>query len=91
MSDIQQYIKKRAVRDSDFAKDFDIGYSNFKLGVLLREAREKSGLTQKEIAQQIGTIESIVSKIENHADEVRLSLIKKYAEAIGKQLYIHVV
>ncbi len=90
MSDIEKYIKKRSVIDPEFASHFQEGYENFKLGVLLREEREKSGLTQKDVAEKIGTISSTISKIENNADEVRLSLIKKYAEMLGKSIYIHV-
>ena len=46
MSDLQKYISKRKRRDSEFAEGFETGYANFKVGVLLRQAREKAGLTQ---------------------------------------------
>lgn len=88
MSDLQKYIEQRTARDMDFAEDFAEGYENFKLGILLRQAREKAGLTQEEIAQQIGTPASTVSKIENHTEDVRLALIWRYAEALGKNVYI---
>ncbi len=88
MSDLQKYIKQRSSRDAEFAEDFAEGYANFRLGVLLRQAREKAGLTQEEIAQQIGTPTATVSKIENHTEDVRLALIWRYAEALGKNVYI---
>ena len=90
MSDLQKYIKERAAYDTEFAHDFDEGFADFKLGILLRQAREEAGLTQKDIAQQIGTPTSTVSKIENHAEDVRLNLIRRYAEALGKNVYISV-
>ncbi len=90
MSDLQKYIKERAAYDIEFAQDFDEGYADFKLGILLRQAREKAGLTQQDIAQQIGMPTSTVSKIENHAEDVRLALIRRYAEALGKNIYINV-
>jgi DNA-binding XRE family transcriptional regulator len=89
MSDLQSYIKERIVRDMEFAEDFEEGYGDFKLGVLLRQAREAAGLTQEDIAQQIGTPKATISKIENHAEEVRLSLLRRYAEALGKDLYVN--
>jgi adenine-specific DNA-methyltransferase len=46
MSDLQQYINKRKRRDPQFAKGFEVGYANFKVGVLLKQAREKAGMTQ---------------------------------------------
>jgi Uncharacterized protein conserved in bacteria len=54
MSDIRQYIKKRKTRDQGFAYKFDIGYEEFKLGVMLRQAREEAGLTQAQLAKKIG-------------------------------------
>ena len=48
MSDLQQYIEERKKRDPEFAKDFDKGYRGFKIGVLLRQAREEAGFTQEE-------------------------------------------
>ena len=76
------------VKDAEFATGYEEGYANFKLGVLLRQAREAAGLTQEEIALRLGTKKSTVSKIENHAEDVRLVLLRRYAEALGKNLYI---
>ncbi len=90
MSDLDHYIEKRSSQDAEFIKDFAEGYETLKLGVLLRQAREKAGLTQEEVAQQIGAPASTVSKIENHAEDVRLALIRRYAEALGKNVYISV-
>ena len=48
MSDLQKYIKKRKARDPELAKGFDTGYEQFKIGVLLKQAREEAGLTQSD-------------------------------------------
>lgn len=88
MSDLQRYIEKRKARDIEFAEGFEEGYANFRIGVLLRQAREAAGLTQEEIALRLGTRKSTVSKIENHAEDVRLALLRQYAEALGKNLYV---
>jgi hypothetical protein len=36
----------------------------------------------------MGTPQSTVSRIENHAEDVRLTLLRRYAEELGKNLYI---
>jgi HTH-type transcriptional regulator / antitoxin HipB len=54
----------------------------------LRQDREAAGLTQDEIAQRLQTKKSAISRIENHADDVRLSTIRRYAEAVGANLQI---
>lgn len=56
------------------------GYKNFKIGVLLKEARLKSGLTQQELADKVGTTKSYISKIENDVKEARISTLKKIVE-----------
>ena len=88
MSDMKKYIEKRAAKDKTFAFHFEEGYAEFKIGVILRQARESSGLTQEEVARRLKTKKSAISRIENHADDVRLSTLKKYAEAIGANLQI---
>ena len=88
MSDVKRYIEKRARTDAEFAEGFEVGYANFKIGVVLRQAREAAGLTQEEVARRLKTTKSAISRIENHADDVRLSTLKRYAEAVGANLQI---
>ena len=90
MSDIRQYIKKRKARDQEFAYKFDIGYEEFKLGVMLRQAREKAGLTQAQLARKMATKKSAISRMENHAEDIRLSTLGKFAQALGKTLKLKV-
>jgi len=88
MSDVRRYIEKRMRTDAEFAEGFEVGYANFKIGVVLRQARETAGLTQEEVARRLNTTKSAISRIENHADDVRLSTLKRYAEAVGTNLQI---
>jgi len=88
MSDVTRYIEKRKQVDTEFALDFEEGYANFKIGVLLRQAREAAGLTQDEVAQRLQTKKSVISRIENHADDIRLSTLSRYAQAVGANLHI---
>lgn len=55
MSDLRIYIDDRTKRDSEFTENFQTGYHEFKLGVLLRQASEEAGLTQEELARRINT------------------------------------
>ncbi len=88
MSDVKQYVQKRAKSDPEFAENYDAGYADFKIGVILRQAREAAGLTQEEVARRLRTQKSAISRIENHADDVRLSTIRRYAKAVGADLQI---
>ncbi len=88
MSDVKRYIEERKRRDAEFAEGFDLGYTDFKIGVLLRQAREAAGLTQEQVARQLGTQKSAISRMENHAEDVRLSTLRAYAQAVGANLHI---
>lgn len=91
MSDVERYIEKRAERDEEFVENFEAGYADFKIGVILRQAREAAGLTQEEVARKLQTQKSAISRIENHADDVRLSTLRRYADAVGADLQIRLM
>ena len=88
MSDVERYIENRKKRSPKFAENFEPGYEAFEFSIMLREARERAGITQEMIAKKLRTKKSAISRIENHADDVRLSTIRRYAEAVGANLQI---
>jgi len=90
MSDLQKYIQKRKLRDPEFAKNFDSGYEQFKIGVLLKQARQDAGFTQEEVAARLQTKKTAISRIENHAEDIKLSTLERFAEAIGKRLTLKI-
>jgi HTH-type transcriptional regulator/antitoxin HipB len=86
MSDLTKYVRSRSARDPEFVEGLEAGYADFKIGVLLRQAREKAGLTQEDVADRLETKKSAISRIENSAGSIRLSTLERYAQAIGWQL-----
>lgn len=90
MRDLRVYIDGRKKRDSELAENYEKGFQDFKLGVMLRQAREETGLTQEELAVKISTKKTAISRIENHAEDMKLSTLEKFANALGKQLTISV-
>ena len=91
MSDLNNYIKKRKANDADFAKDFDSGYEEFKIGEMLKQARIEVGLTQEDLARQLHTKKSAISRIENHAQDIKLSTLQNFAHILGKELRVELV
>jgi HTH-type transcriptional regulator / antitoxin HipB len=88
MSDLRKYIANRKKKDGKFAEGYEAGFNDFKIGVLLRQAREKSGYTQEEIAHILRTQKSAISRIENHAEDIRLSTLEKFAASVGRKLEV---
>ena len=90
MSDLKKYINKRKENDRKFARDYDEGYEQFKVGIMLKQARESAGLTQEELARRLKTKKTAISRIENHAEDIKLSTLERVATALGKQLKIKI-
>ena len=71
---------------------FDAAAMAFRLGVLLKEARQKSKMTQQELAEKSGTKKSYISRIESGKSEIQLStLIRIIKLGLGKDLKISIL
>ena len=90
MSDLKKYVRERKKKDKTFVEGYDEGYEQFKIGVVLRQAREKAGLTQEELAEKLKTKKTAISRIENHAEDIKLSTLEKVAHALGKRLEVKI-
>lgn len=90
MGDLTSYIAKRKSRDPEFAKGYEAEYQQFKIGVMLKMAREEAGLTQVQLAEKLHTKKTAISRIENHAEDIKVSTLEKFAQALGKTLHIEV-
>ena len=84
----ETYYGKRGTPERE---DLEAGYELFKTGVLLKEARKKTGLTQQELADRVGTSKSYISKIENNVKEARISTLQRIVEkGLGGKLELRI-
>lgn len=88
MSDLQKYKAIRKKKNPKFWAGYQKRFDTFKLGVLLKQARQNAGLTQEQIAKKLNTTKSVVSRMENHATDIRLSTLEKFAASVGKKLHV---
>ena len=80
--------------DQEFGKigtesrnQFEMEFEAFKIGVLIQEARKEKKMTQKQLAEKVGTTKNYISRIENDASDIRLStLIRIIKEGLGGHL-----
>ena len=89
MDDLEKYIEDRKHKDKKFAFKFDTEYEKFKIGVLLRKAHKEAKITQTELAKLLNTKKSAISRMKNHAEDIKLSTLLKVATALNKQLKIY--
>ena len=87
LNDVIEELKKDKKEFENFDEEFEL----FKIGYILKTARKKSGITQEQIARKMKTYKGNISRIENHAEDIKLSTIKSYAKALGKNLVIELV
>jgi len=48
-------------------------------------------LSQEQVAKKIHTTKSVVSRIENHAEDIKLSTLDKFAKALNKKVHISIL
>jgi len=88
MSDVERMVSRWKAQDPEFADGFEQGYEAFRLGVMLQAAREQARMTQQQVAERLGTRKSAISRMENHAEDIRLSTLQRYAAAVGCDLVL---
>jgi transcriptional regulator with XRE-family HTH domain len=49
-----------------------------------------SWLTQEELARRLHTKKTAISRIENHAEDIKLSTLARVASALGKRLDVEI-
>ena len=86
--DLDDYISQRKETDSEFVQNFDTGYEEFKIGMMIKEMRLENGMTQEQLAEKLDTKKSVISRMENHSEDIRLSTLQKVASVFGKQLKV---
>ena len=70
------YGKKGTSRRDDLERDFE----GFKIGLLLKKAREEKQLTQTELAELIDKKREYISRIENNGGNLTLKTLYEIVE-----------
>lgn len=85
---LDTYIDERLEKEEISKEVFWEGYEDFKIGAFIKEAREVYGITQEELAKRIHTTKSVISRMENHSEDMKISTLEKVAKALGKKVKI---
>ncbi len=67
-----------------------VAAGKIRIGEMLRKARESSGISQEELASRLKTKRTAISRIENHADDIKLSTLERVAHSLGKELKVKI-
>jgi ribosome-binding protein aMBF1 (putative translation factor) len=70
---------------------YDAGSLAFRLGIMLREARQEANLSQQQLADRTGTKKSYISRIERGNSDIQISTYYKLIElGLGRKLNISI-
>ena len=81
---------KQELKNPKFRKEYESLEGEFALAKEIIELRIKSKLTQKQLAQQIGTSQPAIARLESGSyRNVSLSFLRRIADALGAVPEIH--
>jgi ribosome-binding protein aMBF1 (putative translation factor) len=83
---LEQQLKKPEVR-----KAFEEENRLLNIGIALARERRRKGLTQEEVARQIGTSAPQVSRTEHKPERTNVRTLMRYADAVGMMLRMKLV
>ena len=91
-SDGLEILDRRFFRSAKARKELVEAAASAEVSRLVFELRTKSGLSQRELAQRVGTTHSVISRIESDDYQGHsLSLLRRIAAALGKRVEIRFV
>ena len=88
-----QHVYDRYVRkDSERVQSFEDELLNAKIARLIYDLRTQARLTQKELAEKVGTTASVICRLEDADYEGHsLSMLRRIANALNKEIEIRFV
>ena len=92
VTDFEDILTEKYGEKGSSARDKFAGDSMaFRLGVMLKEARQEAKITQEQLAEKTGTKKSYISRIERGQSDIQISTYYKLIEVgLGRQLIISI-
>ena len=83
-------LKKELLENKEVAREYKNLEPRYLIISKLIEARNKMGLTQKDVAEKIGTRQSAIARFESGLANPTLSFLEKLTTAINAKIIIRV-
>jgi len=83
--------KGMILKNKDVRKEYDLMEAEYKIIEEIIMARREKNLTQKGLAQLIGTKQSNISRLESGNYNPSMDFLQKIAVAMGKRLEVRMV
>lgn len=83
--------EKKALKDPKLKAEYDRQQPEFAVIRAIIEARIKKGATQVDLAEKIGTKQSVISRLESGRANPSVAFLKKLADALNTRLEIRFI
>ena len=91
-TDAVEILRKRLGEVADFDQRVATDKLNVRVAMLVYQVRTEAGLSQAELAKQIGTAQPNIARLEDADYEGHsLSMLQRIAEALGKRIEIQMI
>jgi len=81
-------FRKELVDSDDAKRGYEQARLAYELSVQVREAREAKGLSQSQLADRMGTQQSVIARLEGGGITPTLPTLKRVADALGTKLIV---
>ena len=90
MSSYSDY-KKKTLEDPAVKAEYDALQPEYDIIQAMIDARNKEGLTQKELSERTGITQADISRIESGTRNPSLSMVKRLANGLGMRLKLEFI
>jgi transcriptional regulator with XRE-family HTH domain len=88
-NDVGEWIRHKLAQDDQLASRVDAATARLRLASAVYDARIGAGLTQEQLANRIGTSQSVIARLEDaDYDGHSLKILNRIADATGHTLHV---
>ena len=84
-------LHKEWMDDPEYRVEYEAMEEEFALAHKLIEARSRAKLTQADIAQRMGTTQSVISRLESGRQRPSMETLHRFASAVGCKVEVSLV
>ena len=88
VADFQAYKNKTLAENAEVREEYERLGPQYEAICAAIESRKEAGLTQKELAERMGTAQANISRFENGNANPSLEFLQKMASCMGKRLRV---
>ncbi len=81
-------LRKELLTDPEFKKEYDALELEYSIIAQVIQKRLDKGLTQKQLAEKIGTKQSAIARLEGGTTNPSIAFLEKVAKALGSKLQV---